>query len=407
MATKGTLNMNLPVIVETIERVPVTKLVPDIRNPRTHSETQIQQLMDSIRKHGFVNPILAGTDYVVIAGNCRLEAAKRLPLEFVPAIVLAHLSATQRRALAIADNQLALNAGWDEDVLRAELAALQEADFDTASLGFADEDLARLMAAQDLPHGLGDEEAIPELAETPVSIRGDLWLLGPHRLLCGDATVQADRDRLMAGQMADLGVTDPPYNVAYEGYTADRLTIQGDRMDAQQFVGFMEGAFDGYGAILKPDASLYVFHASSWQREVQSALEHSGFAVRCQLIWAKSHFGWGFGRYKFQHEPLFYCHRAGQQDRWYGDKSQSTLWEGDKPAAIRSQRQAGWIALGDPYDDGGYSGANLERPHKHTGQICLTLRPSVSAQEPSTLADKFCVYPVQSVHALQWGTPRA
>jgi DNA modification methylase len=163
--------------------------------------------------------------------------------------------------------------------------------------------------------------------------------------LCGDATLKADRDRLMGDQRADLGVTDPPYNVAYEGYTEERLTMPGDRMSQEQFRQFLAGAFDGYGAILQPGASLYVCHASSWQRDFQSALEQAGFAIRCQIIWAKSHFAWGFGRYKYQHEPIFYCHLAGQQDRWYGDKSQSTLWEAGKPAANRDHPTAKPVEL--------------------------------------------------------------
>jgi DNA modification methylase len=263
----------------------------------------------------------------------------------VPVIVVAHLSAAQRRALAIADNQLALNAGWDEELLRLELAALREEDFDLDCIGIADEELARLLAAQDVKEGLGDEDAIPDVPQAPVSLPGDLWHLGSHRLLCGDATVEADRERLMGDQRADLGVTDPPYNVDYEGYTEDRLTIQGDRMSQEQFRRFLAGAFNAYRAILQPGASLYVCHASSWQRDVQGALEQAGFAIRCQIIWAKNHFAWGFGRYKYQHEPIFYCHLASQQDRWYGDKSQSTLWEENKPAANRDHPTAKPVEL--------------------------------------------------------------
>ena len=159
--------------------------------------------------------------------------------------------------------------------------------------------------------------------------------MGSHVLLVGDATNADDVARLMNGSTADLVFTDPPYNVDYEGYTEDRLTIQGDRMTDEQFGKFLATAFKNYRRIMKLGASLYVCHPSSWQREFQNALEASGFDVRCQIIWAKNTFAWGFGRYKFRHEPIFYTHVAGQSDAWYGDKSQSTLWEENKPAANR------------------------------------------------------------------------
>ena len=192
-----------------------------------------------------------------------------------------------------------------------------------------------MLAAQDAAEGLTDEDAVPELPETPVSRAGDLWILGNHKLLVGDATTAPMSTRLMAGDAADLVFTDPPYNVDYEGYTEDRLKIKGDRMSADEFKQFLEAAFRSYRTVVKPGASLYVCHSSSWQREFQNALEAAGFEVRCQIIWAKNTFAWGFGRYKFQHEPIFYCHVAGQKDPWYGDKSQSTLWQEKKPAANR------------------------------------------------------------------------
>ncbi|HEY4359590.1 MAG TPA: site-specific DNA-methyltransferase [Bryobacteraceae bacterium] len=202
-------------------------------------------------------------------------------------------------------------------------------------IGFEDEELARLLAAQDATPGLTDEDAVPDLPTTPVSAAGDLWILGNHKLLVGDATNGADVAKLMAGDAADLMFLDPPYNVDYEGYTEKRLKIEGDRMSNAQFKEFLEASFRSCRTAVKPGASLYVCHSSSWQREFQNALEAAGFEVRCQIIWAKNTFAWGFGRYKFRHEPIFYCHVAGQKDRWYGDKSQSTLWEEKKPAANR------------------------------------------------------------------------
>jgi DNA modification methylase len=219
--------------------------------------------------------------------------------------------------------------------LAAELAGLQQEDFNLGLIGFEDEELARLLAGQDAGEGQTDEDAVPELLETPISVLGDLWILGDHRLLVGDATDTDAVAKLMAGAPADLVFTDPPYNVDYEGYTEERLKIKGDRMSDVDFKKFLEGAFRSYRTLVKPGASMYVCHSSSWQREFQDALEAADFEVRCQLIWAKNTFAWGFGRYKFQHEPIFYAHLADQKDPWYGDKTQSTLWHEKKPAANR------------------------------------------------------------------------
>jgi site-specific DNA-methyltransferase (adenine-specific) len=166
-------------------------------------------------------------------------------------------------------------------------------------------------------------------------VAGDVWILGRHRIMCGDSTASSDLERLLGGEKADLIFTDPPYNVDYEGYTEDRLKIAGDRMTPEQFREFLRRVFGSIRVAAKRQASLYICHPSLWQREFQNAIEAVGLEVRCQIIWAKNTFAWGFGRYKFQHEPIFYCHVAGESDPWFGDKSQSTLWQEKKPAANR------------------------------------------------------------------------
>ena len=322
-------------MAQHIELWPIEKLIPFARNPRTHSDAQVAQIAASIAEFGFNNPILVDTKAGIIAGHGRLLAARKLQLKEVPVIMLDHLTEAQKRAYIIADNQLALNAGWDEEILGSELAALKDEDFNLGLIGFEDEELARLLAEQDADGGLTDEDTVPELPEKPASATGDLWILGNHKLLVGDATNRNDVTKLMSGDAADLIFTDPPYNVDYTGYTEERLKIKGDRMSDADFKLFLEGAFSSCRAVVKPGASLYVCHSSSWQREFQDALEAAGFEVRCQIIWAKNTFAWGFGRYKFQHEPLFYAHVEGEKDPWYGDKSQSTLWQEKKPAANR------------------------------------------------------------------------
>ena len=334
--------MKNPIKVERIEQRPIDDLIANPQNARIHSEEQICQIAASITEHGFVNPPLIGPDNVIIAGHARVAAARQLGLEDVPVIVLDHLTPAQRRALALADNQLALNASWDEEKLRAELAALEEDDFALELIGFDDQELARLLARAD-----EDEDAAPEPLPIPVSRLGDLWQLENHRLRCGDAIAQTDVEDLMAGEVADLVFSDSPYNVEYEGYTEKHLTIQGDCMPADQYRRFLQDTFRSYRGIVSPTASLYVCHASAWQREVQDALEAAGFEIRCQLIWVKNTFAWGFGRYKFQHEPIYYCHVRGHTDAWYGDKSQSTVWEENKPSANRVHPTAKPVGLVD------------------------------------------------------------
>jgi DNA modification methylase len=318
-----------------IEIWPIEKLIPYARNPRTHPDAQVAQLAASIAEFGFVNPVLVASDAGIMAGHGRLLGAQALKMKKVPVIVLDHLTPAQRKAYLLADNKLAELAGWDEDLLRMELKDLQLEEFDLGVIGFSDEELAELLADDEVTTGLKDEDAVPEVPERPVSVAGDVWLLGDHRVLCGDATDLKAVRRLVEGEQADLVFTDPPYNVDYEGYTADKLTIKGDKMKPAEFDKFLRGTFASYRAVVKQRASLYICHASSVQREFQNALEASGFEVRCQIIWAKNTFAWGHGRYKFQHEPIFYCHRAKQSDAWYGDKSQSTLWQEKKPAANR------------------------------------------------------------------------
>src|SRR5271169_5762456 len=235
--------MTVQAMVKHIELWLIDKLIPWARNPRTHSDAQVDQIAVSIEEFGFNNPILVDTQAGIIAGHGRLLAARKLGLIEVPVIVLDHLSEAQKRAYIIADNKLAENAGWNDEMLSLELAALQAEDFDISLIGFEDEELARLLAAQDATEGLTDEDAVPALPETPVSLTGDLWILGSHKLLVGDATDRADVARLMVGEAADLVFTDPPYNVDYEGYTEEHLKIRGDQMSDADFKQFLEAAF--------------------------------------------------------------------------------------------------------------------------------------------------------------------
>jgi DNA modification methylase len=318
----------------------IERLIFYARNPRKN-DAAVDRMCSSIREYGFKIPCLARSDGEVVDGHLRLKAARKLgswpggDTTAIPVILCDEWTPAQVKAFRLMVNRSVTWADWDADLLAIELQELNASDFDLSLTGFDDDELARYLASEEAIAGLTDEDTAPALPETAISVEGDLWLLGPHVLLVGDATNAQDVVRLMNGRAADLVFTDPPYNVDYEGYTEDRLTLKGDRMTAEQFSRFLAATFGNYRQIVKPGASLYICHPSSWQREFQNALEAAGFEVRCQIIWAKNTFAWGFGRYKFRHEPLFYAHISGRSDSWYGDKSQSTLWEENKPAANR------------------------------------------------------------------------
>jgi DNA modification methylase len=317
-----------------IELWPIERLREYPRNPRKN-DAAVDRMCASIHEFGFKIPCLVRSDGEIVDGHLRLKAARKLGITEIPVILCDEWTPAQVKTFRLMVNRSVTWADWDEEALALELQEIQDSDFDRSLTGFEDEELARLLATQDAADGLTDEDAVPELPQTPVSATGDLWILGNRKLLVGDATNRGDVAKLMAGEAADLVFTDLPYNVDYEGYTEEHLKIQGDRMSSTDFKQFLEASFRSYRILVKPGASMYLCHSSSWQREFQNALEAAGFEVRCQINWAKNTFAWGFGRYKFQHEPLFYAHVAGEKDPWYGDKSQSTLWQEKKPAAKR------------------------------------------------------------------------
>lgn len=303
-------------------------LVPYARNARTHPDWQIAQIAGSILEFGFTNPVLVGPDGVIIAGHGRLLAAQRLGLERVPVIVLGHLSEAQRRALVIADNRIAENAGWDEDLLRAELAALHDDGFDLDVLGFSDEDLAELLEGgleeEALPAPPGDPEFVPDPPPEPVTRTGDLWILGEHRVLCGDATRAADLDRLAAGRLCDAMWTDPPYNVAYEGKAG---RIANDDLSPGDFARFLVSAFSAAAAVLNPGAAVYVAHADTEGLAFRRAFRDAGFKLSGCLVWVKPSLVLGRSDYQWRHEPILYGWKPGAPHRWFGGRAKTTVFE--------------------------------------------------------------------------------
>jgi ParB-like chromosome segregation protein Spo0J len=315
-----------------IERWPVDRLIPSNANPRTHSVEQVAQIAASIREFGFVNPILVGSDGGIIAGEGRLRAARAEGMHEVPVIVLGHLSEVQRRALVIADNQLALNAAWDDEMLREQLAALQDQDFNLDLLGFDDEELARRLVEHEVGAGLADEDEVPVVPAAPVTRLGDLWLgeskgKAQHRVLCGDATASKDTTRLLSGQQLPfLMVTDPPYGVDLEPEWREQAglnprTRQGGKVANDDRIDWSEAW------ALFPGNVAYIWHAGIHAAEVARGLQACGFQIRSQIIWVKQHFAISRGAYHWRHEPCWYAVRKAQTGHWRGDRKQTTVWE--------------------------------------------------------------------------------
>jgi DNA modification methylase len=315
-----------------VERWPLDRLIPHARNARTHSETQIAQIAGSIAEFGFVNPVLVGDDGVLVAGHGRVLAARKLGLHEAPVIVLAHLTPTQRRALMIADNQIALNAGWNEEMLSAELASLKEEAFDLELLGFDDADLDRLLATP-LEEVQSADEA-PEPPTEPISRLGDIWICGQHRVLCGDATVLSDVEKLLAGELADMAFTDPPYNVNYANSAKDKLRGK-DRPILNDALGDDFGAFlyDACVNLLTvTKGAVYVCMSSSELDALQKAFRAAGGKWSTFVIWAKNTFTLGRADYQRQYEPILYGWKDGADHYWCGARDQGDVWFFDKPA---------------------------------------------------------------------------
>ena len=308
--------------------------MPYARNARTHSDAQVAQIAASIAEFGFTNPILAGSDGVIVAGHGRLAAAQKLGIETVPVVVLDHLTPTQRRALVIADNRIAENAGWDEAMLQVELAALQEDSFDLSLTGFDADALADLLAGEETTNdGQTDDDVAPEIPETPASRLGDVWVCGEHRVLCGDATETQAYTTLLGNELAYMVFTDPPYNVNYANSAKDKMRGK-ERAILNDNLG--EGFYDFLLAALTPTLAhcrggVYVAMSSSELDTLQSAFRAAGGKWSTFIIWAKNTFTLGRADYQRQYEPILYGWPEGKSRHWCGDRDQGDVWQIKKP----------------------------------------------------------------------------
>jgi len=316
-----------------IEYRPVDSLVPYVNNARTHSDEQVAQIAASIREFGWTNPILVDGERGLIAGHGRLKAARMLGLTEVPVIELSHLSAAQKRAYVLADNRLAENAGWDKELLSLELSELQVADFDLGLLGFSDDELDDLLNAGE-KDGLTDDDAVPEVQEVAITQPGDVWLLGAHRLLCGDSTKADDLKRLMRDELADMAFTDPPYNVNYANTAKDKLRgknrpILNDNL-GDDFDAFLTSACTNLLSVTK--GAVYIAMSSSELDTLQAAFRAAGGKWSTFIIWAKNTFTLGRADYQRQYEPILYGWRDGADHFWCGARDQGDVWQIKKPA---------------------------------------------------------------------------
>lgn len=316
-----------------LEYVKTSKLVPYASNSRTHSDEQIAQIAASIREFGFLVPILANADNSIVAGHGRLSAAFLLEMDTVPVIRATHLTKAQRRAYVIADNKLALNAGWDMELLGVEIAGLDDMGFDVELLGFSDDELKDLLH----PGGSGntDPDAVPEPPETPQTAAGDLWHLGDHKLLCGDATKISEVERLCGDELVDVFLTDPPYNVDYTGRTKAELKIDNDAMSDDDFRTFLVDAFTAADTVMKPGAVFYIWHADLQGYNFRGAAADMGWTIRQCLVWNKNNMVMGRQDYHWKHEPCLYGWKGGAGHLWATDRKQVTILDFDRPSASR------------------------------------------------------------------------
>lgn len=312
-------------------KMKINDLIPYARNSRTHSEEQVTQIASSIKEFGFTNPIIIDEQGGIIAGHGRVMAAKKLGIKEVPCIQVTGWTEAQKKAYVIADNKLALNAGWDEKMLSLEFEELQELGFDLSLTGFSKDEILALSPIEETV-GLTDEDEVPEAPEIPKTVLGDIWLLGNHRLMCGDSTSIDAVEKLMDGQKADMWLTDPPYNVSYEGKTKDALKIKNDSMKDDQFRQFLRDSYLAADSVMKQGAVFYIWHADSEGYNFRGAAKDAGWVVRQCLIWKKSVLVMGRQDYHWKHKPCLYGWKDGAGHLWASDRKQTTILEFDKPS---------------------------------------------------------------------------
>lgn len=319
----------MAITTKDMELVSISKLVPYVNNARTHSPEQINKLRSSLREFGFINPVIIDRNYGIIAGHGRVIAAREEGITEVPCVFVDHLTDSQKKAYILADNRMALDAGWDEELLRVEIESLQAENFDVGLTGFDDKEIADLFKTENEQVEDDDFDLSVALEKAAFVEEGDVWVVRKHRLVCGDATNPEDVNKLMDGKRANLIVTDPPYGVSFK--SSSGLTIQNDSMKNEEFYQFLKNAFTNMAAHLEPGGAAYIFHADTEGLNFRQAFINAGFHLAGCCIWVKDSLVLGRSDYQWQHEPVLYGFLKNGKHSWYSDRKQTTIWNFKKP----------------------------------------------------------------------------
>ena len=366
-----------------MELVPTDKLIPYVNNARTHSAEQVNKLRASLREFGFINPVIVDKDLNVIAGHGRILAAKEEKIPEVPCVYVDYLTEAQKKAYILADNRMAMDAGWDEELLLVEIEALQAEAFDVSLTGFDEKEISDLFKDSNGTGAEDDDFDLSAALEQAAFVeQGDVWTVGRHRVMCGDATVVEDVQKLMDGKKANLILTDPPYGVSFQ--SADGLSIQNDSIKGEEFYQFLLAAMQNMVSVLEPGGAAYVFHADTEGLNFRRAFVDAGLHLAGCCIWVKNSLVLGRSDYQWQHEPVLYGFLKNGKHSWYSDRKQTTIWNFDKPKRnknhptskpldllaypIGNSTQANAIVL----DTFGGSGSTL-MACEQTNRICYTM----------------------------------
>lgn len=316
--------------VSEMNLVDIDKLIPYVNNARTHSKEQINKLRASIREFGFINPVIIDRDYNAIAGHGRIMASKEEGIDKVPCVFVDYLTDAQKKAYILADNRMALDADWDEELLKVEIESLQGADFDLNLTGFDEAELMDIFGDDNQSRAKDDDFDLTAALEKASFVeKGDVWTVGRHRLMCGDATSSEDVSTLMGNTKANLILTDPPYGVSFK--SSSGLTIQNDSMKNEEFYNFLLASFKCMAEHLENGGSAYVFHADTEGLNFRKAFIDAGFHLAGCCIWVKDSLVLGRSDYQWQHEPVLYGFMQNGKHKWYSDRKQTTIWNFDKP----------------------------------------------------------------------------
>ena len=374
-------------IAKRYELVPLARIVPYARNARTHSKEQVAQIRASFREFGVLSPCLVDEQYNLLVGHGRLKAAQEENLNEINCVIVEGLTDAQKRAYILADNRLALNAGWDDEMLSVELSDLQANTFDLSLLGFSDAEMNKLMGGMENAKD-DDFDVDAELQKPTLSKPGDLWLLGNHRLVCGDSTKPETYTLLMEGKAANLVVTDPPYNVNYEGSAGK---IKNDHMAGDAFYQFLLDAFTQMEKVMAQDASIYVFHADTEGLNFRKAFTEAGFYLSGTCIWKKQSLVLGRSPYQWQHEPVLFGWKKSGKHAWFSDRKQSTIWEFDKPRKNGEHPTMKPIPLlAYPIVNSSMTGCVVLDPFGGSGSTLIACEQTGRVCRMAELDEKFC-----------------